>query len=250
VFRVCDFETTGFSADDDEIIEIGACDLIVDRGALVGRTTPLAHLCNPERPIPPTARAVHHISDAMVAAAQYTPADLVARLVGGAAAAEAPIPTVLVAHNAQFEASFVGRHWKEPLPWLCTYRLAKHLWTDAPAYGNEVLRYWKLPELEIPGVPHRAEHDVRVTTELFLLLLADWLEWLGPMTGEKTPADLIAYAERPIFMQGRVGFGKHAELTWGDVPRDYLQWMVRQGKDAWDRDTWHTIHRLLGWTEK
>jgi hypothetical protein len=64
---------------------------------------------------------------------------------------------------------------------------------------------------------------------------------------------LIAFAQSPVVLNGKLGFGKHFDKTWAEVPIDYLQWMIREnevslrrdGKDAWDRDTLFTIDRLL-----
>ena len=60
--------------------------------------------------------------------------------------------------------------------------------------------------------------------------------------------ELIAFAEKPVFLQGKMGFGKHAELTFPQVlekDRGYLQWMAKQGVGAWDRDVYFTVTELL-----
>jgi len=62
LIRVIDFESTGLPPD-CAIVEIGWCDVsFVDcNNVTVG--APQSRFCNPGRPIPPEARAIHHISD-------------------------------------------------------------------------------------------------------------------------------------------------------------------------------------------
>jgi exodeoxyribonuclease X len=62
LIRVIDFDSTGFPPE-CAIVEIGWCDVtFVDRNDItIG--APQSRLCNPGQPIPPEARAIHHISD-------------------------------------------------------------------------------------------------------------------------------------------------------------------------------------------
>ncbi len=100
-FVALDLETTGLSAAVDRVVEIGAVRFDA-RGVEIARFAQLVH---PERLMSPSAQAVHGISDADLAGAptarQVLPAFL--EFLG------APGTSVLLAHNAAFDAAFLGR---------------------------------------------------------------------------------------------------------------------------------------------
>jgi len=227
-FRIVDVETTGFDPARDRVVEIAAVDLCPAEGVL---ERPTSHLVNPGRRIPAGARAVHGISDAMVANAppleqvldQYRD-DRV----------------VLVAHNATFDAGFLPALSG---PWLCTLRLAQHLFPQAPSYGNQALREWRgidaLPPWTQGLAAHRALYDAAVTG----LVLDDLLGELRRSAPEVvTVADLLAFARRPVLLK-TIRFGKHRGQRFEDLPRSYLRWLAET--DAWGEDLAHTVRTLL-----
>jgi exodeoxyribonuclease X len=157
------------------------------------------------------------------------------------------LETVFVAHYAQFDRGFIEAAIGGPtsLRWLCTWRLARHLFPEAPSCGNEVLRYWLYPDLELEGLPHRAEHDIAVTS-----LLLEHMIPIAVAKGIDSPYALIDYAESPVLLTGVLGFGKHHDKTWQqvrEIDSGYLHWMRREGVEAWDLDQWHTVNALLGY---
>ena len=83
--------------------------------------------------------------------------------------------------------------------WICTMRVAKHLWPDAPGYGNQVLRYWLELPVDSDCVPHRALGDAQVTAQLLLKELA-----LVDGSVER----LLELTETPVLLK-TVPFGKH-----------------------------------------
>ena len=97
-FVVFDIETTGFSALRDKIIEIGA--VRVEDGKIVGR---FSEFVNPRIPIPFRIEKLTSINDGMVA---------------GAGSIDVIIPrftefckvAVMVAHNAEFDMSFIEKN--------------------------------------------------------------------------------------------------------------------------------------------
>ena len=96
-----DLETTGLSAERERIVEIGA--VRFDRtGKELGR---FQTLVNPGKPIPYEAWAVHRISDADVAGAPSC-AEVLPSFITFLGE---PETTTLLAHNAVFDASFLGR---------------------------------------------------------------------------------------------------------------------------------------------
>ena len=96
-----DLETTGLMAETDRIVEIGAVRFCGD-GQEIGR---FQRLVNPQRPMSPAAYAIHGLSDADLADAapahEILPAFL--SFLGN------PGTTALLAHNAAFDAGFLGR---------------------------------------------------------------------------------------------------------------------------------------------
>jgi DNA polymerase III epsilon subunit family exonuclease len=95
-----DVETTGLVAESDRIVEIGAVRFDAS-GAELGR---FARLVDPERPMSPAAQAIHGISDLDLAGA--APARLV--LPEFLAFLGDPSEAALLAHNAAFDAGFLG----------------------------------------------------------------------------------------------------------------------------------------------
>jgi DNA polymerase III subunit epsilon len=98
-----DLETTSLYPDKDgRIVEIGAV-AMHPSGEEIGR---FARLANPGGPIPLHARAIHGITDAMVASAPP-----VRRVLAGFLALLAQLggrdSVVLIAHNAKFDAEFL-----------------------------------------------------------------------------------------------------------------------------------------------
>lgn len=221
-FVVVDTESTGF--------EYEAGDRIVE---FAGRFHPagaeLAMLVNPGRPIPATASAVHHLIDADVADALPLDEAMVEirRFVDPGA--------VVVAHNAAFDRSMLP--CIADRRWLCTQRLAMHLYPDAPAFKNQVLRYHLGgARLDLRGqVPHRAMADVLVTTFVLEELLRRYL-----IDHADDVDALIALAERPCLIK-RMQFGKWAGTLVTDLPIDYIEWGLRSFKRAEDRDLYHTF---------
>jgi DNA polymerase III epsilon subunit-like protein len=224
-FAYVDTETTGVDPAVDKICEIA----IVRYRAGVRE---IFHtLVDPEMSIPPTASAVHHITDRAIAQAK--------------ARGEAPTfaeiaPKVMemldgahvYAHNRSFDEAFVDGELQLPLDpksWLCTVRLSRHLLPSAPAHGNQVLHYWLQTEPESAGLgPHRAIDDVFTSLENTYHL---WKQ--AEMLGVKTHDGLLELCNRPIIVS-TMHFGAHVGKDFKDVPSSYFEWALGRvpGKDG------------------
>jgi DNA polymerase III epsilon subunit-like protein len=155
-YCVIDVETTGFSPVNDRIVEI-ACAL-VDGDRVVDRW---ATLVNPRMAIPAGATAVHGITDQMVAGAPGIGSALThtRRLCYG---------RIVTAHFAQFDLSFVGASVSSTA--LCTMRLARTLFPEAPNHKNQTLRRY-LHIDRVAGAEmraHRALDDALVTAHVLI----------------------------------------------------------------------------------
>lgn len=219
--RIIDYETTGTQEDDHaEVIEFGSHDVDIERGEILAGTD-FQRFARPRGPIPPVTKAVHHITEADVRDAPQA-REIWDEFLGAADSEENPPPAYLVAHNARFEQHFtpdVG------IPWICTYKVARVVWPDAPGHSNQVLRYW----LELPldpvraDPPHRALPDTYVTAWIFLELLK-----------HKTPEEMVHISKYPALLK-RMNFGKHRGMTFEEAPLDYLEWI--RDKSEMDEDT-------------
>lgn len=222
LIRVIDFETTGIPSEADRhaICEAGWCDVIGDENRW-DETAPQSILVNPGRPIPIEAMAVHHIRDCDLVGAP-TPDTAFAGLMLGA--------DVFCAHNAKFEREFFAGG---SVPWVCTYKCGLRAWPNAPGHSNQVLRYFLGVAIgeAFAMPPHRAGPDAYVTAFILIRLLA-----------ERSIEDLIKWSGEPAVL-AKVGFGKHRGQKWSDVPRDYLEWILRQ-RDM-DADVVHTAKQQL-----
>jgi exodeoxyribonuclease X len=223
MIAVVDTETTGLDPATASIVEIGVVTL--------PRFDSFSCLIKPDHAIEVQAMAAHHLTEKMVKeGAPLKNALLASRIM------EADF---ICAHNAAFDMGFL----KIDKPTICTYRCARHLWPDAPAYSNQVLRYWlelddKLWEGDGKSImmlpPHRALPDAWVTAHILHTMLLDTA---------RTPQKLVELTKAPILMK-TVGFGMHKGKAWDKVPKDYLTWILRQ-KD-FDSDSVYTAKYHLG----
>lgn len=229
-YLVIDTETTGLNPEVDRLVEVAVTPVtpgFPDAPVGVARST----LINPERDIPATASAVHHLTARHVANAPRW-VDVAPRVVAEMEAAD-----VLVAHNAPFDRAFLP---PVDRPWLDTLRMARHLWPDAPRHSNQVLRYWLDLAVEADQ-PHRAADDTYVTAALLLRMLNSLPAAVGP-----TVADLLAWAARPIWVAS-MPFGMHQGRPVTELPRDYLQWLLFKATFPLDPDLRFTLERV--WAE-
>ena len=161
-YVIFDLETTGFSPSQDQIIEIGA--VKVSAGKIRDH---FSVFVNPGRPIPLRITELTSIDDAMVA---------------GADPIEKILPEfldfcqgcALVAHNAEFDVSFVEDKARKmglatDFTVLDTVQMARLLLTDLNRFKlNTVCKYLGIKQEH----HHRAVDDARVTAEVFLRFMA------------------------------------------------------------------------------
>jgi DNA polymerase-3 subunit epsilon len=187
-FVVVDLETTGGSPAESSITEIGA--VKVRGGEVLGE---FQTLVNPGGPIPAFIQVLTGITDAMVATAPRIETALPAFL-------EFARGTVLVAHNAGFDISFLkaaaartGNRWPG-FEVLDTVTLARQLVPRDEARNHKLSTLAAL--FGSPTTPdHRALHDARATVDVLHALIGrvgnlgvHTLEELGSYTSRVSPA--------------------------------------------------------------
>lgn len=233
-YFVWDTETTGVNCAVDRLVEIAAVQLFEQGLEVLAR---FETYVNPERDIPPGAKAVHHIVEHMVADA---PLELqaVSMLFSGLHVLDGDI---FVAHNARFDRGFLRRispEREKQVIHICTMKCAKVIWPNAPSYANQFLRYWLNLEVDVPPdlAPHRALYDVIVTAAIFA-------EELKHMSID----DMIKISNAPILLK-KMPIGKHKDLTFNMVPGSYLRWILSEEEakpGSFDEDLLFTCRHWL-----
>lgn len=237
---VLDTETTGMG-DADQVLELA---FVSWQHGEVREIDRWSSLIKPTCPVSTGAKAVHHVSDAMLADA-WTFEEMIRRRglpeinqLGEDQEFDeyTKEDVVVAAHNFAFDARMLTQTaGLDILPdrRICTWRCAMHLYPDSPdGHSNQVLRYYL--DLEVPEVtglpPHRALPDAVVTAAL-----------LQHMLKSKTPEQLIALTLAPVMLK-TVRFGKHKGTEWKNLDSGYLNWIL--SKD-FDTDAHHTARTVL-----
>jgi len=229
IFAVIDTETTGTEPKTDSVVQVGIAK------KFMGSTRQSCYevTVKPPIPIPPATSAVNHLTDKMVEHCKplsFYEKDIVERVVG----------CTFVAHNAKFDSAFLPFLYG---PWVCTMRMAQHLWMDkAESFSLQYLRYWLGLEIDT-GPAHTALADVTVT---FGVLVEEIKEYLKQ--GRPDDIDLfITFCNSPI-MYTKIPFGnKHRNELISDVVKNdkqYLNWVLNK-MDNLDEDLRASILKAL-----
>lgn len=225
-----DTETTGVDPK-DRICALG----------FIGKETHHFELINPGKKIPPSASAIHHITNEMVSDAPSFSQSMSFEKLKELNTTE----NILVSHNAPFDLAMLE---KEGLTWqgrvIDTLKCSKSLMDDLEGYSLQFLRYeLRLYREEkavfetynLPIVPHHALSDALHTKMVleYLLDLADIER-------------LIEISKSHVLLT-RLPFGKYAKKRIEEIAlKDpgYLKWMVESLMDM-DEDLRYSIDYYL-----
>jgi exodeoxyribonuclease X len=168
----------------------------------------------PKGPISLGAMATHHI----------IPEDLVTCR----PSAEFRLPeetAYAIGHNIDFDWRVAG---KPDLKRICTLALARRLWPSLDSHSQSALLYYLLPASEA-RLRLQAAHSATIDVMNLSPILGRIVDELAPTSWDELHR-MSEDARIPIYMP----FGKH-KPPYGqegtkiiDLPRDYLQWLVRQ----------------------
>jgi len=162
-FVVVDVEATGAKTPPNRLIELGA--YRIRGGRIVDK---FVSLVNPEIPIPRFVASLTGISNEMVRRAPVF-ADLAPQWLDFVS------DSVLVAHNAPFDTSFLNHEISRVYPGhrmvnphLCTVRLSRRALPDLLNHRlDTIANHFSIPIVS----RHRAGSDALATAEIFILLL-------------------------------------------------------------------------------
>jgi DNA polymerase-3 subunit epsilon/exodeoxyribonuclease X len=225
-----DTETTGLQ-NGDRICAIG----FVEEG------TSHYEVIHPQKKIPPSASAIHHITNEMVADAPVFNVSQSYHKLQAYNLCE----NVLVSHNAPFDLTMLE---KEGIVWqgkvIDTLKCSKALMEDLEGYSLQFLRYEVrlyrqekdyFGEYGVAIMPHHPLSDALHTKMMY--------EYLLDLADE---AQLIALSNQRLLLT-RLPFGKYAKKRLETIalkdPR-YLQWMVESLVDM-DEDLRYSIEYYL-----
>lgn len=170
-FVVVDVEATGAKTPPNRLIELGA--YRIRGGRIVDK---FLSLVNPEIPIPRFVASLTGISNEMVKGAPVF-AELAPQWLDFVS------DSVLVAHNAPFDTSFLNHEISRVYPGhrmvnphLCTVRLSRRALPDLSNHRlDTIASHFSIPIAS----RHRAGCDALATAEIFLLLLTELEETHG-----------------------------------------------------------------------
>ena len=197
-----DTETTGFGPT-AKVVEIALAEVGEDMQELDA----LASYINPEMPIPPSASAVHHITDSMVSGAPTIEeffSDMIWTQVED---------VTVIAHNAAFDMQYLAPHFKPGTRSLCTLRLVRHLYPELENHKLQTLRY--AFDLDA-GRAHSADGDTTVLVSLLQHVHRDKGLTLNEMF--ELAGSRLNITKMP--------FGKHKGQLIVDLPKSYVRWAL------------------------
>lgn len=228
---VVDTETTGQDPEVDEVIELGVTAVDLESRKILNMCSTFVRSAIP---IKPEARAAHHISDEQISKGlSFNAAMVRCRLWHNRK------PTgVRAAFNAKFDEAMVGE-----TGWLCIWRLARHLWPNAPKHSNQALRYWLgVDKTWLAGwqrqltAPHRAGPDSLVSAALLL-----------EISCSLTLEEMFRIASMPFLIE------VCPLKKWRDTPFEivadkdpgYLRWIADPERSEFDEDMRYTARYWL-----
>lgn len=204
-YKIGDVETAGFKGPDEKssgVVEVAWLEIDPVTLEVIDQRS---GLINPQRPIESGASETHGLFDSDVA---FSPV-----LSTFYRNNWDDSPTVLIAHNIDFDKKFLAPQIQVLAGEFCTLKAAREFLPDAPNHKLATLAaHYGLPT----GVAHRAAGDVYTTLGLLKLLL---------QTTNRTLQELIKLQTKPSVLTV-MPFGTHKGKSFNDLPVSYLDWIL------------------------
>lgn len=131
----------------------------------------------------------------------------------------------LVGHNINYDLEAIARCGQDisTIKPICTLALARYLWPQLESHSLATLSYFISTDYVATREQLRNAHNAQVD----ILLTAQLLERIIQELNITSIEQLYSFAQQarlPRFMP----FGKHKGVALGDVPIDYIEWLLRQ----------------------
>lgn len=222
-----DIETTGVEVD-DKLCSIGI--IAVEEETLIEKY----ELINEGKKIPPSASAIHHITNEMLLGKKRFKESEIYQFLQ----LHNNTDTTIVAHNVKFDLDKLlssGLVWNGGV--IDTLRVIKHLIPECEQFSLQFLRYeLKLYKYEEkPRVAHHALDDAYLVKALY--------EYLSEFASFEKMQEL---SFEPVLMQ-KLNFGKFNGRYIEDIAlneRGYLEWMLTNIIDL-DEDLRYSVNYYL-----
>jgi DNA polymerase III epsilon subunit-like protein len=223
-FFVVDCETTGLDASKDDLVEVAAVKFVDGHP-----TDKFESLANPGVPIPPKASAAHFLTKRDLLGAP-DPDEVLEQLATFIETEDEDDDAIIVAHNADFDRGFLTSIADRD--WICTWRMARRFWPDAPDHQNSTLRFYlQERDLSLRGLgAHRAFGDALTTGFIFEHAIRRFML----RRPGASMYDLAAFIAEPI-CSGRIGFGRHKGESLASIPTNYLNWVLNDALEPPER---------------
>lgn len=220
-FVAFDTETTGLWAISNRLVEIAAVKFRVDSETNEEFQT----LIDPGRPIPPEATAVHGVTDQMVADAPTAETAILAFLSFCGA------DSILIAHNAPFDISFVGNEMDR-----AKLAFPRNLIIDTVdifrRYARGLASYSLLSLARHYNLAENQEHRGLSDAQLVRRLFCEAMGILPPVESAKTLAEHVAVYELSDWRPEQADLpAQFADLT-AAVEHGYSVEIVYRGSGA------------------
>ena len=134
-----------------------------------------------------------------------------------------PVFDYLIGHNIDFDWKMAGQ---PDVRRICTLALSRYLWPELDSHKQAAVMYFLFgaEAQEIVQGAHNALEDVRMCR---MILQA----CLGTLSQRGIPCNTLEeiwQASEVARIPTVMAFGKHKGTAIKDVPRDYVQWYLRQ----------------------
>ena len=196
-------------------IEIAYAPIQIENGKLsLDKSQIFDQLYQVGEPISYAAMAVHHILEAdLVDQPFYNTFKLPEQI------------TYIIGHNIDYDIAAIARCGVDisALKPICTLALARTVWENADAHNISALIYLiskgSDKAREILKGAHRADADIILTANILMHIIHQ----LNIQNIEE-----LYLASEQARIPKSITFGKHKGTAIQDLPKDYIQWLLRQ----------------------
>lgn len=176
------------------------------------------------------AMAIHHITEKMISGLEIFEESGDFKNLSELLKSE-----IMVCHNTKYDYDSVlwAVYWLEIPKRICTLKLAKRLLPNLPKHNLQYLRYYF--ELEFNEIidPHAAISDVIVLEAVYNKLFEIAKNNFKDKTDEEIIEIFMKIEKNPVLLW-RIDFWKHRWIAFKDLPKDYLEWLIKSDFDNED----------------